>query len=304
MKLTSHSLLAIAIATTTAIGAVPLLSPDKQVDQEPAGWAGPAVRPMGGVAGVPGGPRDCPPGSNYSQRPHQPDEGFNFIFADVNSPPPQMLYENFQHDGRLITSIWFWGVDADPFAGVECDEDRALFDVVFYPSDALGQPDLANPICTYIDFEAREKNFKDIYPIPGIDLEAFQYKINFDPPCDLPNGEFWVSITGKGGSPECIFAWLTSPEGDGVSFFSQPGSGLLPADFDLSLCINRPVEQGPNCPADIVEDKVVNVDDLVELILAWGPCPAPCPPYCVGDIIPDCVVNVDDLVKLILDWGP
>ncbi|MHC4991832.1 MAG: hypothetical protein ACYTGC_12710, partial [Planctomycetota bacterium] len=53
---------------------------------------------------------------------------------------------------------------------------------------------------------------------------------------------------------------------------------------------------------DINGDGMVDVDDLVLLILAWGPCPVP-PAECPADINDSGMVDVDDLVLLILNWG-
>jgi hypothetical protein len=61
-------------------------------------------------------------------------------------------------------------------------------------------------------------------------------------------------------------------------------------------------------PGDVNVDDQVNADDLVAVILAWGPCPAP-PAVggCPADIAPapdgDGEVNADDLVMVILNWG-
>jgi hypothetical protein len=54
-------------------------------------------------------------------------------------------------------------------------------------------------------------------------------------------------------------------------------------------------------PADVNGDGVVNVDDLVAVILAWGPCPEP-PAECQEDIDGSGAVDVDDLVAVILNW--
>jgi hypothetical protein len=52
------------------------------------------------------------------------------------------------------------------------------------------------------------------------------------------------------------------------------------------------------CPGDTNGDEVVNVDDLLEVIGAWGPCPG-----CPTDVNDDGVVNVDDLLGVINGWG-
>ena len=54
------------------------------------------------------------------------------------------------------------------------------------------------------------------------------------------------------------------------------------------------------CGADVTGDGVVGVEDLVEVVLAWGPCGVPC----AADVDGDGVVGVNDLVEVILGWGP
>jgi hypothetical protein len=62
------------------------------------------------------------------------------------------------------------------------------------------------------------------------------------------------------------------------------------------------------CPADIAPpggDGAVNVNDLLAVINAWGPCPTSGP--CPADIAPpggDGTVNVNDLLAVINAWGP
>jgi hypothetical protein len=65
------------------------------------------------------------------------------------------------------------------------------------------------------------------------------------------------------------------------------------------------------CPADIspqpTGDGAVNIDDLLLVISAWGPCPAP-PAACPANIIAAGasadVVDIDDLLAVISAWGP
>jgi FG-GAP repeat len=69
----------------------------------------------------------------------------------------------------------------------------------------------------------------------------------------------------------------------------------------------------PSChpSADINCDGTVNIVDLLAVIAAWGPCPAP-PIPCPADIFPpqtptqsagDGVINIDDLVSVFIHWG-
>ncbi|MHC5027556.1 MAG: FG-GAP-like repeat-containing protein, partial [Planctomycetota bacterium] len=54
-------------------------------------------------------------------------------------------------------------------------------------------------------------------------------------------------------------------------------------------------------PADVNADGVVDVQDLTEVILAWGECPAAGP--CAADLNGDGVVDVQDLTAVVLGWG-
>jgi hypothetical protein len=54
--------------------------------------------------------------------------------------------------------------------------------------------------------------------------------------------------------------------------------------------------------ADVDGDGVVNIDDLLAVIAAWGPCPAP-PVTCAADVTDDGAVDIDDLLRVIGGWG-
>jgi hypothetical protein len=54
--------------------------------------------------------------------------------------------------------------------------------------------------------------------------------------------------------------------------------------------------------ADVNGDGTVDVDDLLDVINSWGPCPSP-PSTCDADVTDDGTVDVDDLLMLINDWG-
>jgi hypothetical protein len=45
---------------------------------------------------------------------------------------------------------------------------------------------------------------------------------------------------------------------------------------------------------------VVDVDDLLGVILDWGPCDADC---CLSDFDLNGTVGIDDMLTVILSWG-
>jgi hypothetical protein len=73
------------------------------------------------------------------------------------------------------------------------------------------------------------------------------------------------------------------------------GPGFRNIDPD-ELDDDAPIE--PDCLADLNGDGQVDVDDLIAVILAWGPCTV-----CLADTNDDRVIDVDDLITVILSWG-
>jgi DNA-binding beta-propeller fold protein YncE len=55
-------------------------------------------------------------------------------------------------------------------------------------------------------------------------------------------------------------------------------------------------------PGDLDGDGAVGITDLLMLLAAWGPCPAPCPPSCASDLDGDCATGITDLLALLADW--
>jgi hypothetical protein len=58
-----------------------------------------------------------------------------------------------------------------------------------------------------------------------------------------------------------------------------------------------------SCFGDANGDGTVDIDDIVLVVLNFGPCPVP-PPACAGDVNFDGVVNIDDVVVVVLNWAP
>jgi hypothetical protein len=76
-------------------------------------------------------------------------------------------------------------------------------------------------------------------------------------------------------------------------------NGPITGNFDRLI---YRIDYGPCPPGDVTHDMDVNVDDLVEVILAWGDCPQK-PEPCDADANASGAVDVDDLVMVILNWG-
>jgi hypothetical protein len=83
-----------------------------------------------------------------------------------------------------------------------------------------------------------------------------------------------------------------------------PEAGESDLDGDPRI-VGAYVDMGSDefrAPADLNADGAVSVADLVALVLAWGPCPAP-PAACLADLNGDGAVDVLDLVQMIVSWS-
>jgi hypothetical protein len=69
-----------------------------------------------------------------------------------------------------------------------------------------------------------------------------------------------------------------------------------------NLRVERVLCEGAPCLPDVNGSGAVDADDLVAVILAWGPCPAP-PATCEADVDASGEVDADDLVAVVLAWG-
>ena len=95
-----------------------------------------------------------------------------------------------------------------------------------------------------------------------------------------------------------------SDDGRAIGFVTYANNVIQqPVNEFLALYVRARWKLG-----DVNRDGVVNVVDLLAIINAWGPCPAPPPPPalpipCDADVTNDNTVNVVDLLLIINNWG-
>lgn len=117
-----------------------------------------------------------------------------------------------------------------------------------------------------------------------------------------------LSAMAPSGVPIYDLSWHTIDGGGGTStdgtfevsaIAGQPDPIILTGSgYVLTGGFWSAFEAQP-CPADITDDGLINVSDLLALLAAWGACGPPCPP----DINSDGNVNVTDLLTLLAAWG-
>lgn len=136
------------------------------------------------------------------------------------------------------------------------------------------------------------------------------------PPSGPPNYDLsWFTIDGGGetfstggapGSEIQLGGTIGQPDAGPTLTGGAPGNEFeLTGGFWPGVIPGAPTD---TCPPDIVPlptgDGIVDVNDLLAVINAWGPCADP--NNCPADIAPsggNDTVNVDDLLAVINGWG-
>jgi hypothetical protein len=117
----------------------------------------------------------------------------------------------------------------------------------------------------------------------------------------------FVAPQDLGADPGTILVLGGDVDGDGdqdLIALTAGGAGPGPGAAEPAVEVVPNLLRGTTpVPGDANGDGAVNVADLVAVVLAWGPCPKPCPPSCAADVTADCSVEVADLVAVVLNWG-
>jgi hypothetical protein len=99
-----------------------------------------------------------------------------------------------------------------------------------------------------------------------------------------------VELTFESLGGGCVAPVVFAPTEPPSRLTDPVGNAIEPIVFDALPIID--------CPADIVRDCIVNVNDLLLLLAEWGDSDS------VADINGDGVVDVNDLLLLLAAWGP
>ena len=77
-------------------------------------------------------------------------------------------------------------------------------------------------------------------------------------------------------------------------------SGDAEWDYVRFSKLEEPCEVNLCRAADLNNDMVVDIGDLLLVIAQWGPCP----PSCFADVDGDKLVGINDLLLILAAWGP
>ena len=120
------------------------------------------------------------------------------------------------------------------------------------------------------------------------------------------SGDFWLYLNDGTGT-FAFYQEFDAPAAASCALFLD-----LDNDTDMDMALIDELADRlflientavPTTPGDLDGNGTIDVDDLLALLGAWGPCDDPCPPTCTADLNDDCFVGVDDLLTLLANWG-
>ncbi len=199
----------------------------------------------------------CPNNTLYGQVPHLPSDAWSLGVSDTdwtNGPNTGALrYESFPALTEPICDVHWWGVNYNSAISA-CVENPMTFTIKFYDNAAAASVP-GTEVCTYTVSTIGTPTGWTY--INSNDLN--EYHVDLPTCCPLSTG--WVSIQATGG-PDCLFWWLSSPDGDGKSCLQD---GAAPdcsgttwdTSYDLSVCLT-----GAPTPPEACCNPVITCADL------------------------------------------
>ncbi|MFH1745846.1 MAG: hypothetical protein ABIG44_02260 [Planctomycetota bacterium] len=169
---------------------------------------------------------ECPAEAVAGQPAHLPSENWVLPASDAYDWGAPLCYEYVPALATPIGGVHWWGVMMESES--PCTDSDPTFEIRFY-EDFDGTP--GAQICSYTTTAT-------ITPT-GVWYEGWFELLYFtadaiEPCCELPEGG-WVSIQGF-GDEACVFFWLSSGTGDGMSWRFTDGTPTWEY-YDLSLCL-------------------------------------------------------------------
>jgi hypothetical protein len=132
-----------------------------------------------------------------------------------------------------------------------------------------------------------------VVPASGYAGLNYQWRKDGMPVSNGPTGH--GSVIAGAQTAQLTISYVSGSDAGGYSCEVSNGCGSA-LSLAASLTLNNAC-----CSPDVNNSGFVDVDDLITVIVGWGPC-TNCA-VCVGDINHSCTVDVDDLIAVIVGWG-
>ncbi len=238
----------------------------------------------------------CPPDSLYGQTAHMPDDGWSAGTSEFDVDGANLLRaDKFVGASGEVCDLHWYGfmlyLGAD---WANCVDSDPAFEIKFF-EDAGSAP--GAELCRYTVYPTITGTGLLYHSIYQFELQYFEVP-TLDPCCQVPaNG--WVSIQGLGDA-SCWFLWISSPDGDGSSYFNNNGTPEA-YGYDNAFCLTGtyvPV-YGACC-----DDSTATCTDNVEQMDCLPPMRFAANTLC-GDLDPACgeITTCEHSIVLTDDYG-
>jgi outer membrane protein assembly factor BamB len=192
----------------------------------------------------------------------------------------------FEDTGRALVEKWSIPMGYTPFASFGVGPDGSVY--TYSPDQTILRLDPAT---------GRPMNESD--PVPG--LSSPRMAIDNLGRIFLTNGGFPDGALFSFNA-DLTLRWMEPITNVNLGGPAVGSNGVLVV-CGVGTDVRAYQTAGGPLPGDVNGDGAVDVADLVELLVSWGPCPEP-PEPCPADIDGDGDVDVGDLVELFVNWGP
>jgi hypothetical protein len=212
------------------------------------------------------------------------------------------IYAEFTSPADMLVSVF--GMPHHPMHVHSSDgafRNDPVHDSLLYPCHYTQPPNIywANQWDTYVTLDPAPCDPSPIGVSPGFAAEVNGLASNFT----TSNAAWFVTPAYPGGfilagsDMRILLGQFVVAEGERVS-------GVLNLQYNDTigntlLILGQPLESPGPCLADVNGDGMVDVQDLLQLLGAWGLCVC-----CDEDIDGDRFVGVPDLLQLLAAWGP
>ncbi|MCH2140299.1 MAG: S8 family serine peptidase [Phycisphaerales bacterium] len=234
------------------------------------------------------------------------------LIGIVVSSGPQLIHEwNMDNDpGWSMDGDWAWGIpqgsggqygNPDPTSGATGDHVIG-FNLAGDYGNNLSELYLStNSIdCSELtDVELRFQRWLNVeqpaydHAYVRVSLDGGSWQTLWENTSEITDSswnEQIIDLSIADGISDVRVAWV-----QGTTDSSWQYSGWNIDDVQIVA-----ISTASDVPGDANGDGIVNADDILLVISAWGPCP---PGDCDGDLNGDGVVNTDDLLMVIAGWS-